>query len=82
MHLYVAWTRGPQKDESTKFEVSPDKTSYDVNQKFSKISHFFREKDGSIQKKTCSVELFSAWPSNKSCGAVEFDLGTVLGKGP
>ena len=81
MHLYVAWTRGPQKDESSKFEVNPNESVYAVNQKFSKTSHFFREKDGSIQKKTCSIELLSAWPSKKSCGSVEFDLGTVLGKG-
>ena len=81
MHLYVAWTRGPQKDESSKFEVTPDKATYAVNQKFSRTSHFFREKDGTIQKKTCALELLSAWPSKKSCGSVEFNLAEVFGKG-
>ena len=79
--MMVCWTRGPQRDESNKFEVTPDKTQYEIKHTFSRASSFFREKN-CIQKKTCTIELVSsALEKRVVVGSIEMDLAPMVGKG-
>ena len=82
MTMFIAWTRGPQRDESSKFDVSPDQTDYKLKDSFKRESHFYREKDGSFQKKTCGIDLvFLSGDRKVNVGFIEIDLGTMVGKG-
>ena len=78
MSLSVRWTRGPQVDQSEKFEVTPDATKYNIVQSFSRASTLYREKGGSISKKTCMLELVAS--DGSIAGSVEVDLGPMVGK--
>ena len=82
MTMVVAWTRGPQRDESAKFDVTPDQVDYTLKDCFKRESHFYREKDGSFQKKSCSIDLvFLSGDRKVNVGAIDIDLGTMVGKG-
>ena len=82
MSMVIAWTRGPQRDETSKFEINPDQIDYQLKESFKRESHFYREKDGSYQKKTCNIDLvFLSGDRKVNVGFIEIDLGTMVGKG-
>ena len=55
---------------------------YEIGHTFSRTSQLFREKDGGVQKKTCTLELIQSTLDNKSTiGSVEIDMAQMVGKG-
>ena len=79
--MVVSWKRGPQRDESGKFEVIADETEYSVIHTFSRASTLFRDKAGVMQKKESQLELASvSLETSTIIGSGEVDLGAYFGK--
>ena len=55
--MMICWTRGPQRDESAKFEVEPSKTDYKLMHTFSRCSALHKDKSGAITPKVSTIEL-------------------------
>ena len=81
--LKVCWKRGPQHDESDPFDVSIDKAEYGIDHNFSRSSVFFREKNGNIQDKKCTLQLMVESKESEELmvvGSCEVNLAAFFGK--
>ena len=75
--MMICWTRGPQRDESAKFEVEPSKADYEIVHTFSRCSTLFKDKSSAITPKLSSIELVT---DQETVGSIEVELGQYLGK--
>ena len=79
--MMVCWIRGPQRDESSKFEVDPDKTEYEFEHTFQRASKLFRDKTGAIQNKSCSLELvMEKEEQTQMVGNIKLDIAELYEK--
>ena len=70
--------RGPQKDESYKFKVTPDQPVVDISQTFRRESGFYVAKEGGYQPKLCQLAIgFYPSPKDKwqQLGSITIDMG-------
>lgn len=80
--LKLRWTRGPQTDTCDNFEVNQARNVYDLNQTFNRTSNFYREKDGSWQRKECKLSLiYSSLGKEEQTGEITIDMSPFVGKG-
>lgn len=72
------FTRGPQKDESYKFKVTPEQALVDISQTFRRDSNFYAAKHGGYQPKLCQLAIgFYPTPKDKwqQLGSITVDMG-------
>ena len=55
--MQLIWHRGPQKDESKSFEVTPKTPEIQLTDHFLRDSNFYNDGKGGFQEKICKVEL-------------------------
>ena len=53
LNMSLFFVRGPQRDESNRFEITPSNREADINQTFSRDSSFYQEKNGALEEKKC-----------------------------
>ena len=79
--MSLCWKRGPQRDESEKFEVIPSQTEYEVSNTFSRCSKILREKSGTLNTKTCTLELVMVnEDQQQTVGTIDIDLTEMFQK--
>ena len=53
LNFTLCFVRGPQRDESNRFEIIPSNREAEINQTFSRESTFYKEKNGTWGEKKC-----------------------------
>ena len=53
----VCWRRGPQEDETAKYQFEPGTKVLKMSEKFDRMSGFYQNKKGEFQRKTCAFRL-------------------------
>lgn len=79
--MTIFFKRGPQSDESNRFELTPFVREVELDQTFARDSTFYREKNG-WQKKECTLQLgyytLDKWVMT---GTVDINMADMVGKG-
>jgi len=79
--MTILFKRGPQQDESNRFELTPFNREVELDQTFQRDSTFYREKNG-WQKKECTLQLgyytLDKWVLTGNC---EINMGDMVSKG-
>ena len=80
--MSLFFVRGPQRDESNRFEIIPSERETDVNQTFSRESTFYQEKSGNWGEKKCQI-LLGYYTLDKwvQTGILDLNMGPFVGKG-
>ena len=80
--MQLTFVRGPQKNETKKFEVVPTNPLITIGETFSRDSTFYKDNKGVWQEKECRVELivFGLDKKQSTAGHVTIDLGSLVGK--
>ena len=86
----LVFKRGPQKDPTKRYKAITPKPGMHMQtvefdgEEFSRVSGFYREKDGKFQEKKAKVKIVSFLPLNpegqKVC-SVPFNLSDYIGRG-
>lgn len=71
----ICWRRGPQEDETAKYQFEPGQKILKMTDKFDRISGFYQNKKGEFQRKTCAFRLRIGGKSHLS----NFDLSSQVG---
>ena len=80
-NMLLCWKRGPQRDESEKFNVNPSQTEYEVQNTFSRCSKILRDKSGTLNGKTCTFELVMVnEDQQQTVGTIEIDFTEMFQK--
>jgi hypothetical protein len=86
----LVFKRGPQKDPTKRYKAAQQKSGMHMQtvefdgEIFSRVSGFYKEKDGTIMEKIAKVQIKSFLPANpegqKIC-SVPFNLSDYIGRG-
>ena len=86
----LVFKRGPQKDPTKRYKAISQKSGMHMQtvefdgEIFSRVSGFYKEKDGTFQEKKAKVKIVSFLPTNpegqKVC-SVPFNLSDYIGRG-
>ena len=76
--FYFQWKRGPQEDMTKNyyFGQNNDVKKLVMEDKFERISGFYKDKNGKFQKKTCEFKLMVG---AKTKSRVSFDMSSQIG---
>ena len=86
----ISFKRGPQKDSTKKYKAQESGSGVSMlsivfdNEEFSRVSGFYKEKDGTFQDKKAKIQVrtfTSIDPQGVKISTVPFNLSDYIGKG-
>lgn len=81
--MSVFFERGPQKEETQRFMLTPDKKVHEIDETFKRISGFYFDRGTRIwQEKLVSLNL-GYWSKGQftSSGVITFNVGPEVDQG-